>query len=185
MMNKRDPYQAERDKWRNLERGRPAKIDKPGPGQESVWDYPRPPRVERVPQKIRVEFGGIVVADSDRALRVIETSSPPVYYLPPENVLVEYLEVNGQQTFCEWKGVARYFNIRVGERFAENASWSYPDPDAGYKAIRNHIAFYAGKMDACYVGEHQAIPQPGDFYGGWITPTIVGPFKGPPGTESW
>jgi len=166
-------------------RKRPAQIDPPGPGQESVWDYPRPPRVEPVTQRIRVELGGIVLAESVRAYRIIETASPPVYYLPPGDVRTEYLEPSPRSTFCEWKGRAKYWSVRVGDRFAEDAAWSYPEPEAGYEAIRNYIAFYAGKMDACYVGEYRARPQPGEYYGGWITPDVVGPFKGEPGTEAW
>jgi uncharacterized protein (DUF427 family) len=175
----------QREYWRNFQRQRPAKIETPGPGQESVWDYPRPPRVEPVTQRICVEFGGIVLAESTRAHRVIETASPPVYYLPPEDVRMEHLEPSTHSTFCEWKGVAKYWSVRVGERFEPQAAWSYPEPDGGYYVIRDHIAFFAGKMDACYVGEHRARPQPGAFYGGWITPDVVGPFKGEPGTEGW
>ncbi len=180
-----DPYQAEREKWRNFPRGRPTKIEIPGPGQESVWDYPRPPRVEPVRDRIRVEFEGIVLAASERALRVIETSSPPVYYLPPQDVQTVYLAPNRRRSFCEWKGVARYYDVQVGNRRVERAVWSYPEPDESYAAIQGYFAFYASKMDACYVGDQRVIPQPGDYYGGWVTPNIVGPFKGPPGTEHW
>ena len=185
MSSSSDPYAREREKWRNFKRERPAKIDPPDPGQESVWDYPRPPRVEPLTRRIRVEFGGIVLADTVRAYRVIETASPPVYYLPPDDVRREYLEPSTRSTFCEWKGVAKYWSVRVGDRFAEDAAWSYPKPDTGYEAIRDYIAFYPGKMDACYVGEYRVTPQPGEYYGGWITPDIVGPFKGEPGTEKW
>lgn len=170
---------------REVKRQRPARVETPGPAQESVWDYPRPPRVEPVSKHVRVEFGGIVLADTVRAYRVIETASPPVYYLPLEDVQTEYLEPSARSTVCEWKGMARYWSVRVGDQFAEDAAWSYPEPKAGYEAICEYLAFYAGKMDACYVGEHQVTPQPGRFYGGWITPDIVGPFKGKPGTEMW
>ena len=169
----------------NVKQRRPARIEDPGPGQESVWDYPRPPRVEPVSERIRVEFGGVVLADTVRAYRVIETASPPVYYLPPEDVQTEYLERSARSTVCEWKGTARYRSVRVGDRFARDAAWSYPEPNGAYEAIRGYLAFYAGKMDACYVGEHRVTPQPGRFYGGWITPDVVGPFKGEPGTEMW
>ena len=169
----------------NVKQRRPARIEDPGPGQESVWDYPRPPRVEPVSERIRVEFGGIALADTVRAYRVIETASPPVYYLPPEDVQTQYLEPSARSTACEWKGTARYRSVRVGDRFARDAAWSYPEPNGAYEAIRGYLAFYAGKMDACYVGEHRVTPQPGRFYGGWITPDVVGPFKGEPGTEMW
>jgi uncharacterized protein (DUF427 family) len=155
------------------------------PGQESVWDYPRPPRVEPVRQRIRVEFVGVVIADTGRAYRVIETASPPTYYLPPADIRMECLEPSAHRSVCEWKGQARYWSVRVGDRVVADAAWSYPDPLAGFEAIRDHVAFYPGKMDACYVGDQRVTPQPGGFYGGWITPDIVGPFKGDPGTTHW
>lgn len=180
-----DPHADEREKWRAFPRERPACIETPGPGQESVWDYPRPPRLEPVQQRVRVEFGGIVLADSTRAWRVCETSSPPVYYIPRADVQTQYLEPYEEPSFCEWKGVATYWNVRVGDRAAERVAWSYETPDEGYGPIQGHLAFYAGKMDACYVGEDRVTPQPGEYYGGWITPDIVGPFKGVPGSSRW
>ena len=180
-----DAYAAEREKWRNFPRVRPANIVVPGPGQESVWDYPRPPRVEPVPHRVRVEFGGIVLADSTAALRVCETSSPPAYYIPPADVEMSCLEPSARTSFCEWKGLASYWSVRVGDRVAKDAAWSYPDPDPGYEAIRDYLAFYPRRMSACYVGEHRVQPQPGLYYGGWVTPELVGPFKGAPGTEAW
>ncbi len=161
------------------------KIEVPGPGQESVWEYPRPPRVEAVQRRIRVEFNGVVIADTERALRVLETAGPPVYYIPPADVQTEYLSPTQARTLCEWKGVARYWNLRVGERVAPQAAWSYPQPRARFQAITDHFAFYAGRVDACWVGESLARPQPGRFYGGWITPDVTGPFKGEPGSEGW
>ena len=180
-----DPHADEREKWRAFPRERPAYIETPGPGQESVWDYPRPPRLEPVQQRVRVEFGGIVLADSTRAWRVCETSSPPVYYIPRADVQTQYLEPYEEPSFCEWKGVATYWNVRVGDRAAERVAWSYETPDEGYGPIQGHLAFYAGKMAACYVGEDRVTPQPGEYYGGWITPDIVGPFKGVPGSSRW
>jgi len=145
---------------------------------ESVLDYPRPPRVELVPQRVRVVFGGVAVADSTRASRVLETTHPPVYYIPREDVLEQALEASGGKgTFCEWKGSARYFDVVAGGRRAERAAWSYPDPAAGFEQLRDAVAFYCAPMDACYVGEEQATPQPGGFYGGWVTADIIGPFK--------
>jgi len=157
----------------------------PGPGQESVWDYPRPPRVEEVSKRIEVVFNGVKIADTVRAKRVLETSHPPVYYIPPQDVRLECLVEAAGSSFCEWKGRARYYTVVVDSRRAEKAAWSYPQPAAGYEAIRDHLAFYAGPMDACTVGGERVEPQPGGFYGGWITSKVVGPFKGEPGTRGW
>ncbi|MBX3066776.1 MAG: DUF427 domain-containing protein [Anaerolineae bacterium] len=157
----------------------------PLPGQESVWDYPRPPRVEPTSKRIRVIFNGVTIADSTRAFRVLETSHPPVYYLPVEDVRMLFLRKTDRETLCEFKGLAAYFTIAVGDKTAANAAWCYPDPTEGYEAIRDHIAFYPGRMEACYVDEEKVQAQDGDFYGGWITSEIVGPFKGSAGTWGW
>jgi uncharacterized protein (DUF427 family) len=157
----------------------------PAPGEESVWDYPRPPRVERCTKRITVAFGGRIIADTTRALRVLETSQPPVYYLPPEDVRLDVLVPGTRTTFCEFKGTARYFGVVAGGRSVPDAAWSYPRPAPGYEAIRDHVAFHAGKVDACAVDGERVRPQPGDFYGGWITRDVRGPFKGDPGTEAW
>lgn len=134
---------------------------------------------------MRVEFAGLTIADSRRALRVVETASPPTYYLPPDDVLARHLEPSAGSTLCEWKGRARYWNVRVGERVARDAAWSYREPFEGFESIRDHWAFYAGRLDACWVGAWRVVPQPGAFYGGWITPDLAGPFKGEPGSEWW
>lgn len=157
----------------------------PGPGQESVWDYPRPPRVEQTSRRVRVVFNGEVVADSMRAQRVLETSHPPVYYIPPEDVRLQYLEPSSRHTFCEFKGRASYVTLRVGDRVSKDAGWSYPDPTPGYGTLRGAIAFYPSRVDACFVDDEQVIAQPGDFYGGWITADVAGPFKGGPGSSGW
>ncbi len=157
----------------------------PGPGQESVWDYPRPPRVERMTKQIQVVFAGEVIAESDRALRVLETSHPPVYYIPPEDVRMQLLRLVPRSTFCEFKGQARYYSVKVGDQSAAEAAWFYPDPTRGYEALRDYIAFYPGRVEACYIDSERVQPQPGDFYGGWITGEIIGPFKGGPGTTGW
>lgn len=153
----------------------------PGPGQESVWDYPRPPRVEPVPELIRVVFGGIEIAKTSSGYRVLETSHPPTYYIPQHDILMQYLSESRQRTFCEFKGVAVYWNVEVNGRRSENAAWMYPQPSKGYETIKDHLAFYASRVDACFVGDEQVQPQEGDFYGGWITSRVVGPFKGSPG----
>jgi uncharacterized protein (DUF427 family) len=163
---------------------RPRRVE-PGPGQESVWDYPRPPRVEDTARRVRVVFAGAVVADTTRARRVLETAGAPVYYVPPGDVRRELLRPSGATTVCEWKGRARYFDVVVGDRTAVGAAWAYPEPAPGYEAIRDHVAFYPGRVDACFVDAERVRPQPGRFYGGWITPDVVGPFKGDPGTEGW
>lgn len=154
-------------------------------GKESVWDYPRPPRVEPVHQPIRVVFNGVTIAETTRAKRVLETSHPPVYYIPPEDIRMEYLTQTPRHSYCEFKGEASYWTIAVGERTSLNAGWSYPMPSPGFEAIRNHIAFYASRVDTCFVGDELVTPQAGDFYGGWITSNIIGPFKGAAGTEGW
>lgn len=164
---------------------RPAWAVVPEPGQESVWDYPRPPRIEPVTATVRVEFAGVVIAESTGAVRVLETASPPTVYLPPDDVHHEFLVSSRQRTACEWKGWASYWTVRVDAREARDAAWSYEDPTAAFRSIRGWVSFYPGRVDGCWIGEQRAIPQPGRFYGGWMTPNIVGPVKGEPGTEGW
>lgn len=155
------------------------------PGEESVWDYPRPPRLERETERIRVVFNGETIAETCKAWRVLETSHPPVYYIPPEDLRQEFLEVSERKSFCEWKGRASYVTLRVGARAVEDVGWLYAEPAPDFEPIRDHVAFYAGPMDRCMVGDEEAKPQPGGFYGGWVTSKIVGPFKGEPGTDGW
>ena len=155
------------------------------PGQESVWDYPRPPRVESSSERIRVLIGDHVLADSTDTQRVLETSHPPVYYIPQTDVEMRYLLPSRRGTFCEWKGHATYFSYARNGRIIEDIAWCYANPTDRFAAIENCIAFYPSKVDACFVGDEQAQPQPGDFYGGWITSKIAGPFKGSPGTMGW
>ena len=157
----------------------------PKPGQESVWDYPRPPRVEPVSQHVRVVFNDVVIADTNRAQRVLETSHPPTYYLPPLDIRMEHLYKLGRTSFCEWKGHAVYYTVEVDGRQVEAAAWGYPDPSERFAVLEDHVAFYPSKMDACYVGDERVQAQEGDFYGGWVTAKIVGPFKGGPGTWGW
>lgn len=159
--------------------------EEPGPGRESAWDYPRPPRVEPAGRRLRVVLGGVVVAETHRGIRVLETSHPPVYYFPPEDVLPGALREARGTSLCEWKGVARYWDVQGGGVLRPRAAWSYPAPLPGYEALRDHVAFYPGPMDECTVDGVRAKAQPGGFYGGWITPDVAGPFKGGPGTEEW
>lgn len=156
-----------------------------GPGEESVWQYPRPPALEPVEEEIRIVFNGQVVAETTSAWRVLETSHPPVYYIPPADIEMTYLEAAGGGSWCEWKGQAKYWTVRVGDRAAERVGWSYPNPTERFEPITDHVAFYAGPMDACTVGGEVVEPQPGGFYGGWITSKVKGPFKGGPGTMGW
>ena len=163
----------------------PARVE-PGPGQESVWDYPRPPRVEAVPERVSVVVDGVDVASSSSAVRVLETAGAPVYYLPPTDVRMDLLATSDRTTACEWKGEARYWSIVMPDgRTIPNAAWSYARPLPGYEAISGYLAFYASSVDEAWVGDERATPQPGRFYGGWVTSRIVGPFKGGPGSFGW
>jgi uncharacterized protein (DUF427 family) len=157
----------------------------PGPGQESVWDYPRPPALVRTDAHVRVELAGEVVADTRRAWRVLETSQPPAYYLPPDDVRADLLVPSLSSTFCEWKGQASYVSIQVGDRLAVDAGWRYDHPTERFAPITGHLAFYAQRVDACFVDDERVVPMDGAFYGGWITSSVVGPFKGGPGTAGW
>ncbi len=156
-----------------------------GSGQESVWDYPRPPRLERTARHLQIVFDGIPIADTRQAYRVLETSHPPVYYIPMADIRGEYLSRVARRSFCEWKGEATYFDVVVGCRRAASAAWAYLAPTSAFASLREHVAFYPAPMDACLVDGERAIPQPGGFYGGWITRDIVGPFKGEPGSQGW
>lgn len=152
---------------------------------ESVRDYPRPPRLEPIGRHIVVRHGGRVVAETRRALRVLETNHPPVYYLPPDDVDGTLLAPAPGTSFCEWKGTARYWDLRIDGARVERAAWSYPDPAPLFLPLRDHLAFYADRLDACLVDGERVRPQPGGFYGGWITSDLIGPFKGEPGTLGW
>lgn len=157
----------------------------PRPGQESAWDYPRPPRLEPVTRRLRVVLGGETIADTVRGRRVLETSHPPNYYLPPDDIAPGALEPADGASFCEWKGRAHYLTVHGGGRREIGAAWAYAEPSAAFAAIRDHVCFYPARMDACLVDDERVVAQPGGFYGGWITAEVVGPFKGGPGTRSW
>ena len=158
---------------------------KPGPDQESVWDYPRPPRLEDCNKRVRVVVGGNAIADSTRSKRVLETSHPPVYYIPPDDIEMHELVPSHGSSFCEWKGRAQYYSLVTAGKKVENVAWYYPNPSTRFAAIREYVAFYPSKVDACFVDDEVVLAQDGDFYGGWITSNIVGPFKGAPGTNRW
>lgn len=152
--------------------------------RENVQSYPRPPALEPVPQPIRIMLGGQLVAESTRAYRVLETHHAPTYYLPPDDVSALLQPATGT-SFCEWKGKARYFDVIVGETTARRAAWAYETPTARFAPLAGYLAFYAGLVDEAWVGDMKVIPQPGDFYGGWVTPNLDGQIKGAPGTRHW
>jgi uncharacterized protein (DUF427 family) len=157
----------------------------PLPGQESVWDYPRPPRLERTGAHLQVVLGGVVVADTRQGFRVLETSHPPTYYLPPEAFSPGAVRPAHGFSVCEWKGRARYTDLVAGEHVAHRAAWYYPAPTAAFAPIAGYLAVMPGKVDACFVDGERVEPQPGGFYGGWITSAVAGPFKGGRGTLGW
>ena len=159
--------------------------DKPGPGQESVWDYPRPPRLEPFAGLITVELGGEVIASTNHGWRVLETSHPPTYYLPRIAFVDGVVRDAPGESWCEWKGQARYFDLVTGAKVARKSAWNYPSPTAEFGPIADAIAVMAGQVDRCTVNGEAVVPQPGGFYGGWITSGIVGPFKGGPGSMGW
>ena len=153
---------------------------------ENVWEYPRPPAVAPCQRRVRVELGGEVLADSSHALRVLETSHPPTVYVPAADVRGDLLgPSSARATWCEFKGAARYLDATVGGKLYAAVGWTYPEPTSGYEALRDHIAFYPARVDAAWMGEEFVSAQASDFYGGWITADLVGPFKGPPGTLGW
>jgi len=152
---------------------------------ESVWDYPRPPRLERTDRQITVVHAGMTIVDSDHCWRMLETSHPPVYYVPRADIAPGVLVAASQQTYCEFKGVASYWDLVVGSERVPDAAWSYENPTPAYTGLTGALAFYPGRVDTCLVAGEQVEVQPGDFYGGWITSDITGPFKGSPGTSGW
>lgn len=158
---------------------------KPGPGQESVWEYPRPPLVQPTGQHIEVVFGGEMIADTRGAVRVLETSHPPVYYIPLDDIRPGVLQPSGRASYCEFKGEASYYRVTCGDAVSEDAAWTYTSPLPGYEELAGRVAFYPAKMDECRVDGEVVVPQPGEYYGGWITSDVVGPFKGEPGTSAW
>ncbi len=155
------------------------------PGQESVWDYPRPPLLQKTAKSIQVYFNGICIVDTQNAYRVLETSHPPSYYLPPADIKMAHFQPVAGRSICEWKGQAQYYTIVVGKKIAERVAWAYPTPTADFAEIKDYIALYPAPMDKCVVDGELVQPQPGEFYGGWITSDVVGPFKGAAGSWGW
>jgi uncharacterized protein (DUF427 family) len=152
---------------------------------ECVWDYPRPPIVVPSPARVRVVHRGVVVADSTSTLRVLETSHPPTYYIPRFDARQDVLVPSRSSTVCEWKGLGTYWSLRIAGHVELDVAWGYRHPRPGFRAIAGHLAFYAQRVDECWVDDEQVQPSPGLFYGGWITSAIEGPFKGSVGTERW
>lgn len=176
-------YSKDVERWKKSPK--PKNMVKPGPGQESVWDYPRPPKLEKFQGNIRVIIADIEVANTSNGLKLMETASPPTYYIPMADIQMDYLVKNKSRTHCEWKGKASYFNFQDGEQNRSSLAWTYVNLKPQYALLKDHLAFYVSKADSCWVNEEQVQAQAGDFYGGWITSNIVGPFKGDPGTLSW
>ncbi|MCU0267177.1 MAG: DUF427 domain-containing protein [Acidimicrobiales bacterium] len=162
----------------------PERIE-PGPGQESVWDYPRPPALDPTDSLVLVVFGGVTVAETRQAVRILETSQAPAFYIPAGDVVWEHLRPAGRRSFCEWKGEADYLDLVVGHRVSPEAAWRYRAPTPRYGAIAGHLAFYPSRVDACFVDGERVRANEGDFYGGWITSRVVGPFKGGAGSSGW
>ena len=159
--------------------------DPVGPGQESVWEYPRPAVAVPSTAHVRIEHCGAAVADTRSPVRVLETSQPPNWYVPPGDVDPNILLPSDRRSFCEWKGVASYWHLQVGNKLLRDVAWSYPDPTAAFHSVRDHLAFYAGSLELCTVNGERVRPQPGGFYGGWVTSDLAGPFKGASGSAGW
>ena len=179
-----DQLRAAREQWTNRGQKRPSFADEPADGQESVWDYPRPPALVEDDRQVRVSLGETLIASSSRAVRVLETASPPTVYIPRADVDVGLLQPAEGGSLCEWKGEAQYFDVTVGLHRASFAAWSYPDPFEPFADIANYLSFYPGRLE-CWLGGERVRAQPGGFYGGWVTDELVGPFKGGKGTGGW
>jgi uncharacterized protein (DUF427 family) len=173
-----------RSRWTYTGKARPEFAVTPKPGQESVWDYPRPPRIAPDSREVVVRASGIEIARTTRAVRILETAGPPVFYIPPDDIDTMYVRRADGSSLCEWKGEAIYWSIILPDLRLERVAWSYPHPFPEYTAIRDYLSFYPGRVE-CTVGGVRVQPQPGRFYGGWITPEVVGTFKGEPGSENW
>lgn len=175
---------ARRAAWTHRGAERPPFAIEPGPDQESVWDYPRPPALVEESRVVQVRLGDQLLAETRAALRVLETASPPTVYIPPADVEWSFFRQAPGSSHCEWKGAARYWDAQSGERLVSQAGWSYPSPYPEFERLADHLAVYPGRL-SCSLGGVAVSPQAGDFYGGWVTPDVIGPFKGEPGTGGW
>ncbi len=183
-MNEPKDLQKHRDAWVYRGGQRPDFAVDPGPGQESVWDYPRPPAYAHDDRPVRIAANGAVIASSTHSIRALETGSPPAFYLPPEAMDMSRLRPSDHRTFCEWKGEAEYFDVVTATGIVEAAIWRYPRPLPGAEAIAGWFSAYPEKLD-CRVGDEPVRAQAGRYYGGWVTRELVGPWKGEPGTGHW
>ena len=170
--------------WQFRGQQRPPFALEPGPDQESVWDYPRPPALVPDERRVQVRCSDFLIADTTRAIRILETASPPTFYLPPEDVRLEWLQQSRHQSYCEWKGAASYWSFVHGAKRTADVGWSYPSPTESFSVIAGYFSFYPARAE-CYVEGERVRPQVGGFYGGWVTDEIVGPHKGEPGTGGW
>ena len=170
--------------WQYRGQKRPPFAEEPRPGQESVWDYPRPPAIVIDQRRVEVRLGNLIIADSQQSYRILETASPPTFYIPPHIVRMQLLELFPGRSECEWKGAARYWALRDPRGSQRSIAWSYPNPNPPFEAIAGYFSFYPALVE-CFVDGERVRPQPGEFYGGWVTSEIVGPFKGEPGTQHW
>jgi uncharacterized protein (DUF427 family) len=159
--------------------------DSAGPGQESVWSFPRPAVVEPSQRRLKIVYRYVIIACTQKGIRTLETSHPPTYYFPLADIAPLVLRPSGRRSFCEWKGEAIYFDVVVRDETLRDVAWSYPDPNPAFRSLRDHVAFYARPFDGCFVDDERVTPQPGNFYGGWISSEFAGPFKGAPGTSLW
>lgn len=159
--------------------------DPVGPGQQSVWQFPRPAIAERSDARVMIEHRGLIIADTEASVRTLETSHPPSYYIPPAAIAPGVLRRAEGSSFCEWKGSAVYWDVVIGDVVLPRVGWSYPEPSRAFALLRDHVAFYAAPFDNCSVNGETVLPQPGSFYGGWITSDLAGPFKGIPGSMGW
>ena len=159
--------------------------DPAAPGQESAWAYPRPAVAQACARHLAILHRGVSVAGTRRGVRTLETSHPPSYYFPPGDVAPSVLRPSSRRSFCEWKGEAVYFDVVVGGETLRDVAWSYPRPTPGFAMLRDHVAFYAAPFEGCFVDGERVTPQPGGFYGGWVTSHVAGPFKGGPGSFGW
>ena len=178
-----DEYKIHIDRWSKS--NKPKEVVIPKIGQESVWNYPRPPRIEPISDILIIENNQVEIVNSQNALKVMETASPPTYYIPTADIKIEYFQKNSKSSYCEWKGKASYYDFLSDGTIIQSVGWYYNKPKSKYASLKDHVAFYASKFDQCTVGEMKVTSQKGDFYGGWITDNIVGPFKGDPGTLGW
>jgi uncharacterized protein (DUF427 family) len=169
--------------WTFRGQKRPGFAIPPSKDQESVWDYPRPPAIQKVDKTVVVRYGDKVITRSDRPIKIMETASPPGYYIPMEDVEMDFLVITADASLCEWKGMATYWKLKNAETDIP-VGWSYSDPTHAYRMLKDHISFYPGRVE-CFLNNEKVHPQPGIFYGGWITSEVVGPFKGEPGTGGW